>query len=159
LIHINKAGLIYGDSITVERAEQILLNARHQGFSPYNFVFGIGSYTYQYVTRDTYNFAFKATAIEHYVDRIITDENGTGYDYVPRVEAIFKDPVTDNAHKKSHRGIPIATVDTSNNIVVRETLIPGELDSPSCLFRKVFDGDLLIDEKFEVIRKRVRDQA
>ncbi len=160
---INKGGLIYGDSITVERADQILDRARLQGFSPYNFVFGIGSYTYQYVTRDTYNFAFKATAIERWVDRIITDENGTGYEYVPRVEAIFKDPVTDNAHKKSHRGIPVAVFnpECDDAIYCIETLDPRQLDGFECdtVFKKVFDGELLVDQSFDDIRKRVRSYA
>jgi len=153
LIHINKGGLIYGDSITPERADQILLNARMQGFSPYNFVFGIGSYTYQYVTRDTYNFAFKATAIERF----------EGLRKGRVIEAIFKDPITDNAHKKSHRGIPVVYLgrveqgDVAGKLYVEESLDPADLDRSE--FRKVFDGDLLIDENFEVIRKRVRDQA
>jgi nicotinamide phosphoribosyltransferase len=162
LIHINKAGLIYGDSITVERADQILTNARNQGFSPYNFVFGIGSYTYQYVTRDTYNFAFKATAIEKEIPQswIV---GGDGSDTVRVIEAIFKDPVTDNAHKKSHRGIPVVYLgrvgqgDVAGKLYVEESLNPDDLDRSE--FRKVFDGDLLIDENFETIRKRVRDQA
>jgi nicotinamide phosphoribosyltransferase len=157
---INKAGLIYGDSITVDRADQILTRAAKKEFHPYNFVFGIGSYTYQYVTRDTYNFAFKATAIERW---IITDENGTGYECVPRVEAIFKDPVTDNAHKKSHRGIPVAVFnpERDDQIEVVETLDPRLLDGFECdtVFKKVFNGALLLDDTFDAIRQRVRGQA
>lgn len=159
---INKAGLIYGDSITTERANQILTRARGLGFHPYNFVFGIGSYTYQYVTRDTYNFAFKATAIERFVDRIITDENGTGYDYVPRVEAIYKDPITAGEFsKKSARGIPVVYLgrvgqgEVTEKLYVEESLDPADLDR--CFLRKVFNGELLIDDTFDAIRKRVRE--
>jgi nicotinamide phosphoribosyltransferase len=143
---IRNMGLIYGDSITTERADQILTNARSQGYSPYNFVFGIGSYTYQYVTRDTYNFAFKATAIE--------TEDG--------VQAIFKDPITDNAHKKSHRGIPVVYQgrvgqgDVTGKLYVEESLNPADLDRSE--FRKVFDGNLLVDQTFERIRQRVRER-
>lgn len=161
---INKAGLIYGDSITVDRAHQILLNARMQGFSPYNFVFGIGSYTYQYVTRDTYNFAFKATAIEREYEQAYEIEKDEDYTVTRRrVEAIFKDPVTDNAHKKSHRGIPVPY-----NALVGQGMVPGHLyveeslnpeDLDRCAFQKVFDGDLLIDQTFEDIRRRVRGYA
>lgn len=161
LFMINKAGLIYGDSITVDRAEKILTRARQQGYSPYNFVFGIGSYTYQYVTRDTYNFAFKATAIEKQA------EPGCYFDDTAsnrRVEAIFKNPVTDNAHKKSHRGIPVAVFNPEANdeITVFETLDPRSLEGYECdtVFQKVFeDSVLLVDENFDVIRKRVRSQA
>lgn len=138
---IDHAGLIYGDSITVDRADQILEKARQQHASPYNFVFGIGSYTYQYVTRDTYNFAFKATAIET----------------ADGVKAISKSPVTAGEFsKKSASGIPVTTVDAAGKLVLRETLIPGELDSPSCKFLKVFNGELLVDQPFGAIRDRVR---
>jgi nicotinamide phosphoribosyltransferase len=142
---INKGGLIYGDSITVDRADQILTRTREQGFSPYNHVFGIGSYTYQYVTRDTYNFAFKATAIE----------DGDG------IKAIFKEPVTaGDFSKKSARGIPVVNIDFYLDILrVLETTDPRMLDvehNEACAFRKVFDGALLVDEDFETIRKRVR---
>lgn len=139
---INNAGLIYGDSITKQRAEEILERADEQGFSPYNFVFGIGSYTYQYVTRDTYNFAFKATAVRR--------ENGI-------VEEIFKDPVTDNAHKKSHRGIPVARRNRMGDLYVSETTYPEALDN--CEFIKIFDGSIQISYGFDYVRKTVREQA
>ena len=54
-------GLIYGDSITLDRANQILQRLEAKGFASANVVFGIGSYTYQYNTRDTFGFAMKAT--------------------------------------------------------------------------------------------------
>lgn len=81
-------GLIYGDAITYERANEILQRLAAKGFASTNVVFGIGSFTYVYVTRDTYGFAVKAT---HAV------VNGESLD-------LFKDPVTDNGEKKSARG-------------------------------------------------------
>ena len=87
---INNAGAIYGDSITPERAEAILEGTVNKlALSPYNVVLGIGSFTYEYVTRDVYGFAMKATAVRK--DGII----------IP----IFKSPVTDNGGKISHKGI------------------------------------------------------
>jgi len=82
-------GAIYGDSITPERAEDICKRLADKGFASTNVVFGIGSYTYQYVTRDTYGFAMKATYGE---------VNGEGRE-------IFKKPVTDNGTKTSARGL------------------------------------------------------
>lgn len=83
-------GLIYGDSITLERQEQILRRLKEKGFASTNMVFGIGSYTYQYQTRDTFGFAMKATYGE---------VNGVGRN-------IFKDPATDkDKMKKSHKGL------------------------------------------------------
>lgn len=83
-------GLIYGDSITLERQQEILSRLEAKGFSSTNMVFGIGSYTYQYQTRDTFGFAMKATYGE---------VNGVGRN-------IFKDPATDkDKMKKSHKGL------------------------------------------------------
>ncbi|QGZ16268.1 putative nicotinamide phosphoribosyl transferase [Erwinia phage Hena1] len=54
-------GLIYGDSITVERAKAIMQRLKEKGYASSNIVFGIGSYTYNYSTRDSLGFACKAT--------------------------------------------------------------------------------------------------
>lgn len=82
-------GLIYGDSITLDRANQILEQLEAKGFASANVVFGIGSYTYQYNTRDTFGFAMKAT-----------------YAIIDGEEAeLFKDPKTDNGVKKSAKGL------------------------------------------------------
>jgi nicotinamide phosphoribosyltransferase len=81
-------GSIYGDSITWERADEICKRLAKLGFASTNVVFGIGSYTYQYVTRDTFSSAIKATWVE--ID-------GVGKD-------IFKNPVTDSGMKKSAKG-------------------------------------------------------
>lgn len=83
-----KIGLIYGDSITPERAKEIFKRLEEKGFASSNVVFGIGSYTFQHVTRDTYGFAIKATYGE------------IGY----KGRDIFKSPKTDSGTKKSLSG-------------------------------------------------------
>lgn len=85
----DSVGLIYGDSITLERCKSICSRLREMGFSTSNVVFGVGSFTYQYNTRDTFSIACKATWAQ--VD-------GVGRD-------IFKDPVTDDGTKKSACGL------------------------------------------------------
>jgi len=84
-----RIGLIYGDSITPERAEEILEKLHLKGYASGNIVLGIGSYTYQHVTRDTYGFAVKATAAEIEGEMV----------------ELFKDPKTDDGTKKSARGL------------------------------------------------------
>ena len=81
-------GAIYGDSITYERAHDISSRLASAGFASTNVVFGIGSYTYQYNTRDVFGFAMKATWAQ---------VNGEGFD-------LFKDPVTDSGTKRSAKG-------------------------------------------------------
>jgi len=85
-------GAIYGDSITLEYADRILAGLEMKGFSSDNIVLGIGSYTYQYVTRDTHGIAIKATAVA----------SGRGKEQKWR--ATYKDPKTDNSGKKSAKG-------------------------------------------------------
>lgn len=81
-------GAIYGDSITLERCEAICEQLKAKGFASTNCVFGIGSYTYQYVTRDTFGFALKSTHV--IIDGVESN--------------IFKDPITDDGTKKSATG-------------------------------------------------------
>ncbi|MGR3218955.1 MAG: nicotinate phosphoribosyltransferase [Candidatus Anammoxibacter sp.] len=81
-------GAIYGDAITLERCEEICQRLKDKGFASSNIVFGIGSFTYQYNTRDTFGFAMKSTLC-------VID----GKEHL-----IFKDPVTDNGVKKSLKG-------------------------------------------------------
>lgn len=60
----SKIGIIYGDGMNHERIDEMLSTMIKYGWSPLNIVFGIGSYTYQFMTRDELGFAFKATAVE-----------------------------------------------------------------------------------------------
>jgi nicotinamide phosphoribosyltransferase len=82
-------GAIYGDSITTERAEQICQRLYDKGFASTNVVLGIGSFTYQFNTRDTFGFAMKATSV------VVNGER----------REIFKDPITDDGVKKSAKGL------------------------------------------------------
>ncbi|OQD43897.1 nicotinate phosphoribosyltransferase [Croceivirga radicis] len=131
-------GAIYGDSITLERAENICKRLEENGFASTNVVLGIGSFTYQYNTRDTFGFAMKATYGE---------VNGEGRE-------IYKDPITDDGTKKSAKGlIKIEKVDNTYSLkdqVSWEEEATGELQ---LVFK---DGELLIDDNLKAIRARVK---
>jgi len=88
-------GAIYGDAITLQRAETILTKLEQMGFCSSNIVFGVGSYTYQYNTRDTFGFAMKSTFA-------VVDGKG---------HQLYKDPVTDNGVKKSQKGKVVVNED------------------------------------------------
>ena len=143
---INKGGAIYGDAINTARAERILDRCVNElKLSPYNQVLGIGSYTYEYVTRDTYGQAMKATAVQ-------------GSDGV--IRSIFKKPVTDNGIKNSLHGItPVYRTEESTeekpSYFVVEDGTEEQLDN--CAFLKVFsNSNLLVDHDFADVRKRAR---
>jgi nicotinamide phosphoribosyltransferase len=106
-------GAIYGDSITLERQIQIYKRLEEKGFAATNIVLGVGSFTYQMNTRDTFGFAAKGAWFEVLeLDPIANtpDENGVlgfkkvGYD-------IYKDPITDDGTKKSLKGLICVTED------------------------------------------------
>jgi nicotinamide phosphoribosyltransferase len=132
-------GLIYGDSITIERAEAILQKMDRMGFASANIVFGIGSFTYQYVTRDTFGFAVKATYGEIEGHPVMLE----------------KDPVTDSGIKKSARGM-LVVHKQNGEYTLEDGLKWGEWVGKHSELRSVFlNGQLLIDEEFHTIRTRL----
>ena len=131
-------GAIYGDSITLERATQICERLKQNGFASTNVVLGIGSFTYQYNTRDTFGFAMKATYGE--VD-------GEGRE-------IYKDPITDDGTKKSAKGLIKIVKENGTYKLIDQVSWKEEQQGE---LKEVYrDGKLLVDDTLEVIRKRVR---
>lgn len=133
--HIN---LIYGDSITLERCQAICDGLIKKGFVP-TCVFGIGSYTYQFNTRDTFGFAIKATAGQ----------------VKGQLREIFKDPKTDRGEKKSARGLLAVYEDLDKGFTLKQSASWDEVKS--CAFKRVFvDGKLERKETLRDIRDRIR---
>lgn len=146
-------GCIYGDSITMEVATSILTRLQEKGFASFNMVFGIGSFTYQYNTRDTFGFAMKATA------GVVEGE----------VREIFKDPITDDGTKKSAKGylrvdkIEETEMNAEGDLMVTDynlrltDQISWE-DQEGGLLGKVFeDGVLLREQSLSEIRNLINN--
>jgi nicotinamide phosphoribosyltransferase len=133
-------GLIYGDSITTERQLAILEGLKQKGFASYNVVLGIGSYTYEYVTRDTFGFAMKATYGE---------VNGLGRD-------IFKSPKTDDGTKKSAKGLMQVYRDPATGRLTLKDQCTWEEEGQGELKTVFKDGKLTVDWTLAEIRERVR---
>lgn len=130
-------GLIYGDSITLQRQKAILEGLKEKGFASFNVVLGIGSYTYEYVTRDTYGFAMKATYGE---------VNGEGRN-------IFKDPKTDDGTKKSAKGL--LSVHRSDGKLILKDECSWE-EEKQCLLQTVFEnGKVMNEQSLGQIRERI----
>jgi nicotinamide phosphoribosyltransferase len=139
-------GAIYGDSITLARAEAICKGLMEKGFATTNVVFGIGSFTYQYQTRDTFGFAMKATQVEINGEEI----------------SIQKDPATDtNKTKKSLTG-RIVVLDTEEfGIVTVDGLTidqQREFESVDLLEDVFLDGELLRNQSLAEIRALITSQ-
>lgn len=140
-------GAIYGDSINLLRANAICERLEAKGFASTNIVLGIGSYTYQYNTRDTQGWAMKATYGEIF-DPFVTGEMKT----VGR--EIYKDPITDSGEKKSAKGL-IAVYRIPHGEYYMKDQVKWE-NVKNCAFEQVFvDGKIVREEKLADIRARV----
>lgn len=130
-------GLIYGDSITLERCEQICEGLKKKGFASTNIVFGIGSYTYQYVTRDTDGYAVKAT-----------------YAKIAGKEIeIFKSP-KGAEFKKSAKGLTAVFKDANGEFYLKDQATWDEV--LNCEFVKVFEnGKLIKDYTLQEVRNNL----
>jgi nicotinamide phosphoribosyltransferase len=141
-------GVIYGDSITLDRISEIYKRCADKKIAVSNVTLGIGSFTYQYVTRDSFGFALKAT------NSIVDGAE----------RQIYKDPKTDkckgNNFKKSQKGMVYVYRD-GDDIFYKDELTFEDMQKPEYadnLLRPVFrDGVLLIDEDLQTIRNRLHN--
>jgi nicotinamide phosphoribosyltransferase len=99
-------------------------------------VFGIGSYTYQYNTRDTFGFALKSTYAVINGDEV----------------QIFKDPVTDSAaFKKSQKG-QVCVLRQESGITYIDNLTEKDHVAGDLLEDVFIDGKLLRVQSLGEIR-------
>lgn len=121
-----------------EVCNDICSRLKAKGFASTNMVYGIGSYTYQYNTRDTFGYAMKSTLC------VIDGQE----------IQIFKDPVTDSGVKKSAKGT-VRVIEEDGVMSYQDQLTLAE-SNENTLLRDVFvDGKLLVDEKFSDIKTRI----
>lgn len=131
----SKVGLIYGDAITFQRAVDILEGLRAKGFASSNVVLGIGSYAYNYVTRDTLGYAIKATYAEI---------QGKAFD-------IAKAPKTDSG-KKSMKGL-LQVVEAEGQVITNQQV--SWLDENDSILTSIYkDGVMLELDSWDKIRER-----
>lgn len=140
---VSNVGVVYGDSITLDRCDTICQTLISKGFCVSNVIFGVGSYTYNMISRDTLGHALKATYCE--VDG--------------QPIQIFKNPKTDkDAMKKSLKG-KVAIVKKEDKLTVidqldatTEPLVEGNLLQPVFL-----DGKLIQESTLSNIRSRLHN--
>lgn len=131
-------GLIYGDSITIDRADKILEKLAAKGFASQNVVFGVGSYTYQMNSRDTFGTAMKATA---------TGVHGEFFE-------IYKDPATGDKLKKSAKGLLYVEKNEHGGFVLTDQ-VDSEKEKNGELKTRFKDGKFSNLDNIETIRNRL----
>ena len=132
-----KVGLLYGDSITLERQKQIYLRLEGAGMAACNLVLGVGSFTYQFKSRDSLGFAVKATACKI---------NG-------ELKEIFKQPKTDDGTKNSLKGL-IAIYEENGTYVAKDCVSEAE-EMEGALEPVFVNGSLVKDYSLSEIRERI----
>ena len=132
-----KIGLLYGDSITLERQKQIYLRLEGAGMAACNLVLGVGSFTYQFKSRDSLGFAVKATACKI---------NG-------ELKEIFKQPKTDDGTKNSLKGL--ITIYEENGTYVAKDCVSEAEEMEGALEPVFVNGSLVQDYSLSEIRERI----
>lgn len=135
-----KIGLLYGDSITLERQKQIYMRLENAHMAACNLVLGVGSFSYQYASRDSLGFAIKATAC------VVNGE----------LKEIFKHPKTDDGTKNSLKGL-IAVYQDVNGVYYAEDQVTPEVESGGCLETVFEDGVLKKEYTLKEIRQRINE--
>lgn len=130
-------GAIYGDSITLDRQEEIIKRLESKGFAA-TVVLGVGSYSYQYVTRDTHGSAVKATWVE---------KSGKGVD-------VFKNPKTDSK-KKSAKGLLRVELEGGKYVLYDQQT--SEQEAKGELKTVFLNGKLTRETTLKEIRERIKD--
>ena len=137
---------IYGDSITIQRCEEIYKILMENGFACSNVALGVGSFSMQCVeeegilkpfTRDTFSSCIKATYCEI-----------AGNPY-----PIFKNP-KDGGFKKSQKGCCVVKLDEDGNYVYKDEYTWAEAvsDSENKLETIFKDGKMVKEQSLAEIR-------
>jgi len=152
---------LYGDSITVERADKIFSILEENGFAANNVSLGVGSFSMHCIeengelkpfTRDTFSSAIKAVYAE------FTDDQGH---IIPM--NVYKDPKTDRdtgaGFKKSQKGCCIVYKNVNDEYTYTDehdwlTASHSALQELRPIFK---DGKLLVNESLNTIRQRLND--
>ena len=138
---------IYGDSITVQRCEEIYKILTENGFACSNVALGVGSFSFQCIeedgdlkpfTRDTFSSCIKATYCE--ID-------GKPY-------PIFKNP-KDGGFKKSQKGCCVVHKDINGNISFDDSCTWAyATEDPENILMPVFkDSEMLKEQSLSEVRK------
>ena len=152
---------LYGDSITIERANKIFSILEENGFAANNVSLGVGSFSMHCIeengelkpfTRDTFSSAIKAVYAEF--------QNSNG-DVVPM--NIYKDPKTDRdtgaGFKKSQKGCCVVYKDSPDEYAYKDEFDWNIASThPLQRLRPIFrDGKILVNESLDAIRQRLNN--
>lgn len=166
---------IYGDSITLQRAESIFSRLADMRFAASCVSLGAGSFSMQCLqedeqlkpfTRDTFGMAVKSTYCEmepeffQHTGRVVCGDDGIeGLGHAPWEIDIFKDPKTDSGIKKSQKGMIRVFHDENGEFAYRDGYSARQLaraveNGEEQVFETIFvDGEFVKEQNLEEIRQ------
>lgn len=134
---LNNVRLIQGDGVNINSIENILNRINSENFSTSNIAFGQGGGSLQKLDRDSFKMAIKCSNV------IVNGE----------VRDVFKDPITD--HGKVSKAGRLDLVKWANGNYQTVKLEDGKTSNEFSCMRTVYEnGELLIDDSLDEIRKR-----
>lgn len=140
-------GIVYGDAITLERCIKICEHLVSLGYAVENVVFGVGSYSLQYRTRDSQGWAYKATYAE------VND----------KPVLVYKDPKTGDGTKTSQKGMVKVYHNEDGEITYKDGITKDtEDDGIENMLKTVFVDGVLVAENVQTlkdIRNRIHGES
>ena len=133
-------GMIYGEAINQDNIKEIFSRLEAKGFAATNCVFGQGSYSIQYTTRDTWGIACKCIA-----------QQRSG-----KLIEIFKNPITDSGMKKSAKGLTVVYKDEKGEYYLKDQATLEEVNSDKNELKVIFrDGKFHNNTTLTKIRETI----
>lgn len=153
-------GVIYGDSITLDRQVEIYKKLEKKGFAATNIIVGVGSYSYVYMTRDQAGWAAKGAWFRTHIKTDCTcgasSYEGCSECLETKDYDIYKDPVTDDGTKKSLRGFQYVYYNKENQIEVESGVSMEKAFSSENLLRTIYkDGKFYNQTSLDKIRYKL----
>lgn len=138
---LNHVRVIQGDGINEHSIKKILDNVLSHEYSATNINFGMGGALMQQHDRDTNKFAMKCSSIT---------VNGENRD-------VFKSPITDNGKRSKAGRLDLVATATPDGVLQYSTVVlsPERNSHDLSIMQTVYEnGELLVDDDLETIRKR-----
>lgn len=135
-------GMIYGEAINQNNIKEIFSRLEAKGFAATNCFFGQGSYSMQYVTRDTWGMALKCIAQQ---------KDG-------KLVEIFKDPITDGGMKKSAKGLTVVYKNEEGDYFLKDQATIEEVQSEKNELKVRFkNGEFYNQTTLTEVRQRINN--
>jgi nicotinamide phosphoribosyltransferase len=133
--------IIQGDGVNEDSIRAICQSLKDLGFSTSNIAFGIGGALLQKINRDTMKFAYKCSAIVRDGELV----------------EVYKQPITDSG-KSSKKGRLDLILDENGDYKTVKLDDVNTIAAPNSQLFTVFEnGEVLVDDNLDAIRKRTNE--